>query len=126
MIHRRYVLSAGAAAPFIRFGGARAETVVRFGSVGGLTDAGLYLADDQGYFAAAGLGVQMLRMPNAPSLLTALATGQLDVAGISVTPGAVQLDRSGRADPHRRGQAKRPAGLFRHQAGGARRLPDRF
>jgi NitT/TauT family transport system substrate-binding protein len=60
---------------------------VRFGSVGGLTDAGLYLADDQGYFAAAGIGVRMLRMPNAPSLLTALATGQLDVAGISVTPG---------------------------------------
>ena len=96
MIHRRYALAAGAVAPFIRVGRARADTVVpqarpdttvRFGSVGGLTDAGLYLADDQGYFTAAGVAVRMLRMPNAPTLLTALATGQLDVAGISVTPG---------------------------------------
>jgi NitT/TauT family transport system substrate-binding protein len=87
MIHRRRLLGAGVAAPFIQSGRARAQSVVRFGSVGGLTDAGLYLADDKGYFTAAGLGVQMLRMPNAPSLLTALATGQLDVAGISVTPG---------------------------------------
>ena len=87
MMYRRQVLAAGAAAPFVAMRSARAATEVRFGSVGGLTDAGLYLADDQGYFAAAGLGVKMLRMPNAPALLTALATGQLDVAGISVTPG---------------------------------------
>jgi NitT/TauT family transport system substrate-binding protein len=87
MIHRRRLLGAGAAAPFILSGRVRAQSAVRFGSVGGLTDAGLYLADDKGYFTSAGLSVQMLRMPNAPSLLTALATGQLDVAGISVTPG---------------------------------------
>jgi NitT/TauT family transport system substrate-binding protein len=87
MIHRRHLLAAGLAAPFVVPGRARAESVVRFGSVGGLTDAGLYLADDQGYFSAAGITVQMLRMPNAPALLTALATGNLGVAGISVTPG---------------------------------------
>jgi NitT/TauT family transport system substrate-binding protein len=87
MIQRRHVLGAVTAAPFILSGRARADAVVRFGSVGGLTDAGVYLAEDQGYFSAAGVGVRMLRMPNAPSLLTALATGQLDVAGISVTPG---------------------------------------
>lgn len=87
MINRRAALAAGLAAPFLRPSDARAETVVRFGSVGGLTDAGLYLADDRGYFSAAGIAVKMLRMPNAPALLTALATGQLDVAGISVTPG---------------------------------------
>ena len=87
MIHRRNALAAGLAAPFVLAHPARATAAVRFGSVGGLTDAGLYLADDQGYFAAAGLAVKMLRMPNAPALLTSLATGQLDVAGISVTPG---------------------------------------
>jgi len=86
MIHRRHVLGAGAAAAIIP-ARARADTAVRFGSVGGLTDAGLYLAEDQGFFAKAGLSVKMLRMPSAPALLTALATGQLDVAGISVTPG---------------------------------------
>jgi NitT/TauT family transport system substrate-binding protein len=86
MIHRRHMLGAGAAAVVLP-GRARADTVVRFGSVGGLTDAGLYLAEDQGFFAKAGLSVKMSRMPSAPALLTALATGQLDVAGISVTPG---------------------------------------
>lgn len=87
MIHRRAALAAGLAAPFLCPVQGRADTLVRFGSVGGLTDAGVYLADEQGYFAAGGIGLKMLRMPNAPALLTALATGQLDVAGISVTPG---------------------------------------
>ncbi len=87
MMHRRHLLGAGLAAPFILPGRVRADNVVRFGSVGGLTDAGVYLAEDQGYFAKAGIGVRMLRMASAPSLLTSLATGQLDVAGISVTPG---------------------------------------
>jgi NitT/TauT family transport system substrate-binding protein len=82
---RRGVLATGIALPFIAR--ARAEEAVRFGSVGGLTDAGVYLAEDKGFFTASGIGVRMLRMPNAPALLTALATGQLDVAGISVTPG---------------------------------------
>jgi NitT/TauT family transport system substrate-binding protein len=82
---RRRVIAAGLTTPFIRR--AWAVEPVRFGSVGGLTDAGLYLAEDQGFFTAAGIGVRMQRMPNAPALLTALATGQLDVAGISVTPG---------------------------------------
>jgi NitT/TauT family transport system substrate-binding protein len=84
-MRRRSLLAAGMAAPFIA--AARAAAPVRFGSVGGLTDAGLYLAEDQGYFAEAGVAVHMQRMPSAPALLTALATGQLDVAGISVTPG---------------------------------------
>jgi NitT/TauT family transport system substrate-binding protein len=85
MMRRRSLLAAGVGLPFATT--ARAETAVRFGSVGGLTDAGLYLAEDQGFFAAAGVTVHMQRMPSAPALLTALATGALDVAGISVTPG---------------------------------------
>lgn len=63
------------------------ETTVRFGSVGGLTDAGLYLAEELGYFKEAGIKVEMQRIPNAPTLLSAIATEQLEVAGISVTPG---------------------------------------
>ena len=70
MIHRRHVLGAGMAAPFVLPAWARADSVVRFGSVGGLTDAGLYLADDQGYFSAAGVGVRMLRMPRSKCNLT--------------------------------------------------------
>jgi NitT/TauT family transport system substrate-binding protein len=67
---------------------ARADvTTVRFGSVGGLSDAGLYLADELGYFSAAGVAVDMQVIPSAPTLVQAIASNQLDVAGISVTPG---------------------------------------
>ena len=66
---------------------AHAQTQVRFASVGGLTDAGLYLAEELGYFREAGLVVEMKRMSNAPTLLTSIATNQLEVAGASITPG---------------------------------------
>ena len=64
-----------------------AQTTVRFASVGGLTDAGLYLAEELGAFKAANLTVTLKRMANAPDLVTALATDQLDVGGIAITPG---------------------------------------
>lgn len=68
---------------------ARADvTTVKFGSVGGLSDAGLYLADELGYFAAAGIAVDMQQINSAPTLVQSLAASQLDVAGISVTPGS--------------------------------------
>lgn len=66
---------------------ATAQEAIRFGSVGGLTDAGVYLAQELGYFEEAGLEVEITRMANAPTLITSLATDQLDVAGISITPG---------------------------------------
>ncbi len=66
---------------------AETPTIVRFASVGGITDAPLYFAEEYGFFEKAGLKIEMQRMNSAPNLLTALATGQLDVAGISITPG---------------------------------------
>lgn len=66
---------------------ANAQEVVKFASVGGMTDAGLYLAEELGFFKSANLKVEMQRIPNAPGLTTAVATNQIDVAGISVTPG---------------------------------------
>jgi NitT/TauT family transport system substrate-binding protein len=66
---------------------ANAQEVVKFASVGGMTDAGVYLAEELGFFKNANLKVEMQRIPNAPSLTTAIATNQIDVAGISVTPG---------------------------------------
>ena len=75
--------------------GFAAEKTVRVGSVGGLTDAGLYLADDLGLFKKAGLAVSIEAMANGPTLLTALATDQLDVAGIAITPGLFAAQRRG-------------------------------
>lgn len=86
---RRIVLAAGLAAVMgstLQATAARAEQTVRFASVGGLTDAGLYLAEELGFFKEEGIAVEMKRMANAPSLVAALATGQIDVAGISITP----------------------------------------
>lgn len=60
--------------------------VVKFGSVGGITDAGLYLADDLGFFKEAGVKVEMMTVSTAPALAAAVATSQLDVGGIAVTP----------------------------------------
>ena len=84
---RRQVLLAGGLALAGAARGAVAAETVRFGSVGGLTDAGVLLATELRYLSKAGLIVQMVRLPSAPALLTAIATGELDVAGIAVTPG---------------------------------------
>lgn len=73
----------------------QAAELVRFASVGGITDAGLYLAKDLGFFEQAGLNVEMKRMANAPALVTALATDQLDVAGIALTPGLFLASQQG-------------------------------
>ena len=70
-------------------------TTVRFASVGGLTDAGLYLAEELGFFAQARLAVTLKRMASAPDLITALATDQLEVAGISITPGLFSAVQQG-------------------------------
>lgn len=66
---------------------AQSPTVVKFASVGGITDAPLHLAEENGLFAKGGIQVEIQRMNNAPGLMTAVATGQLDAAGISITPG---------------------------------------
>lgn len=64
-----------------------ALTTVQVGTVGGLSDAGIYLADELGHFAAAGIAVEMQKINSAPTLVQSLAASQLDVAGISITPG---------------------------------------
>jgi NitT/TauT family transport system substrate-binding protein len=74
---------------------AHAETQVVFASVGGLTDAGLYLADDMGFFRDAGLKVQMKRIANAPAILTSVATNQVDVGGASITPAMFTAGQQG-------------------------------
>lgn len=86
-ITRRALLGTAAAAlaaPHVR---AAEATRVKFASVGGITDAPLFLARELGFFAKAGLDVDMSKLNNAPELMTATATSQLDASGISTTPG---------------------------------------
>lgn len=63
------------------------QRVVRFASVGGLTDAGMYIAEAKGYFKDAGLKVERNRMGSGSEITTAVAAGNLDVAGMAVTAG---------------------------------------
>lgn len=70
-------------------------TEVRFASVGGITDAGIYVADERGYFAEEGLEVERLRIASAPDLTTALATGEIEAGGIALTPGLFNSVREG-------------------------------
>ena len=81
---RKLVVQAGAmlALATVAASSANAQVQVRFGSVGGLTDAGVYLAEEFGFFKEAGITIAAKRMASAPTLVTSLATDQLDVAGI--------------------------------------------
>lgn len=101
----RSILRLTLAASTLAFGGgllvsgaeaqATEPIVVHFGSVGGLTDAPLYIAEARGYFAEGGLKFENWRMTDAPTLMTSIATDQLDVGGIAVTAGlfaAIQRD----------------------------------
>ena len=72
-----------------------AQTPVVFASVGGLTDAGLYLAEELGFFRDAGMRVQMKRIANAPAILTSVATNQIDVGGASITPAMFTAAQQG-------------------------------
>jgi NitT/TauT family transport system substrate-binding protein len=79
------VHEANAAGPF----------VVRYASVGGTTDAGLYIADELGFFKDVGIDFRYQRLESAAVLLAAIATEQIDVAGISVTPGLFSAVQQG-------------------------------
>lgn len=87
---RRNLVLGGAASLLCAPGIVRGESglrPIRFASVGGITDAAVYLAEERGYFREAGIGVQMDQMASAPTITAAIATGQVDVAGIAVSPG---------------------------------------
>ncbi len=60
---------------------------LKYGSIGGTTDAGIFIGQELGYFQDVGLVIDYQRLESAGALIAALATGQLDVAGISLTPG---------------------------------------
>lgn len=60
---------------------------VRFGTQVATSNAGLYIAQELGYFKEEGVDLQLVVMTDPPALIAALATGQLDAGGISVTPG---------------------------------------
>lgn len=60
---------------------------VRYGSVGGMTDAPLYVAQERGYFKDLGLEVEMTRLASGTDILAAMVGQSLDVGAIAVSAG---------------------------------------
>lgn len=68
---------------------------VTIGSQQVAADAGLFLADSLGYFREEGLEVTFQRMSDASAITNSLATGHLDVAAATITPGTFQTAAKG-------------------------------
>jgi ABC-type nitrate/sulfonate/bicarbonate transport system substrate-binding protein len=75
--------SASSAAPL------NPPVTVKVASLLGLTDAGLFIGMDRGYFAEEGLDVDSSRVDGAAQAMPHVATGQLDLAG--VTPSSASF-----------------------------------
>lgn len=61
-------------------------TKINYGEIGGTSDAGIYIANDKGYFREQGIELESARFQTAAEMVAPLATGQLDVGGGA--PGA--------------------------------------
>jgi NitT/TauT family transport system substrate-binding protein len=55
-----------------------AETL-KVGTTSAVSDAGVFIAQEKGYFQEQGLDVEIIRFSSAMPMMTALATGQIDV-----------------------------------------------
>ena len=62
------------------------RVVLKMGAVGALSDAGIFVALDRGFFKAEGLDVELVTFKNGPQIIPSLATGQTQVSGATVSP----------------------------------------
>jgi len=73
---RLAALAVSLACPMAAF----AADVVKMGELPAISNVGLYIAVDKGYFQARGITVEIERFASGAKMVPALATGQLDVA----------------------------------------------
>ena len=76
-------------------GVALAQTPVKIGVFGILAEAGLYVAQERGYFKQEGLDVEFLPGMVGADSLPALATGRVDAVGGSFGPGNINAVKRG-------------------------------
>lgn len=72
-----------------------ADTPVHIGVIGILAEAGLYVAQERGYFAQEGLAVEFIKDLYGPDAFPALATGQIDAVGGAFGPEVVNAIQRG-------------------------------
>jgi NitT/TauT family transport system substrate-binding protein len=62
-------------------------TKITYGEIGGTSDAGIYIAEEKGYFREQGLELDKTRFQTAVEMVAPLGTGQLDVGGGAPSAG---------------------------------------
>ncbi len=82
------------ATPAAQTSPAAKPTTVRFGSPGSVSDAGVFIAMDRGYFKDVGLDVQLLSFQSGPMMVAPLSSGDLEVGGGTISTGLLNaIDR---------------------------------
>lgn len=74
---------------------AHAADKVRVGVFQSISDAGIYIANEKGYFAEQNIEVELQQVPSASILTTALASGDIDVSGGSSSASIYNAIRQG-------------------------------
>jgi ABC-type nitrate/sulfonate/bicarbonate transport system substrate-binding protein len=59
---------------------------LKVGAIGAVSDVGIFVAQDKGYFKDEGLDVELVSFKAAPQILPAIATGEVQASGSAVTP----------------------------------------
>jgi len=62
------------------------RVLLKVGAIGAVSDAGIFVAQDKGYFKDEGLDVELVSFKAAPQILPAIATGEVQASGSAVTP----------------------------------------
>jgi len=65
---------------------AGAPIALKVGAIGAVSDAGIFIAQEKGFFRDEGLDVELVGFKAAPQILPAIATGEVQVSGSAVTP----------------------------------------
>src|SRR6266851_5164481 len=68
---------------------------VRYGELKLLSDAGVYVGVDEGYFAEQGIELELVTFDSAANMVAPLATNQLDVGGGAPSAGLYNALRNG-------------------------------
>jgi len=63
-----------------------AHVKVKVGQIGAVSDAGIFIAQEKGFFNSEGLDVELVTFKAAPQTLPALATDEVQLSGSAVTP----------------------------------------
>ncbi len=63
--------------------------------IGALSDAGIFIAYEKGYFRDEGLDVELVPFKAAPQILPAIATGEVQASGSAITPALLNAFERG-------------------------------